>query len=505
MGFYSDQTRGYEHGFHDSFLNHLKSYRQTKFNSVLKYWFAKSTPELQYKEGYDDGFKHGEAARKKYIQYTGRTPLSVSDFDWLNSERERQKKVDHFNTNLKSEVHIIAYYRNKYKELKELISEGRVYGTLKDLKSFFYEIKNFYAYTFSSELLRRLEKNRINKTIVFITQKDTDPEFNEILFLTDKLIETEIKSIIDSNDKYHHSKITAVDYESRKINGATAADFVLVNEELIQHIIINNWKIPKTNIPGIYAETFNKVAKWFDNFKKKEYELALLVLQNIKLFGPNEIDQLLNKVCGELRNLFNGDFSKVSFFGIGHSSSESGSQFLYSLRQKLQLTSINFPTNYNHLHSSMESIVFIDDIIGSGNQAKNFCSEFLININIKKYYYSLLAFESGLANLKMNSGFTDVFSAKILYESEKAFSDKSEIFPDSTIRARVKEMAFFYGEMLYPKGPLGYDDSQALIAFSHNTPNNTLPIIWASENNEKTIGIPWNPILERKKTLTKPN
>ncbi|MFX1257225.1 MAG: hypothetical protein ACFFAN_05175 [Promethearchaeota archaeon] len=34
-----------------------------------------------------------------------------------------------------------------------------------------------------------------------------------------------------------------------------------------------------------------------------------------------------------------------------------------------------------------------------------------------------------------------------------------------------------YGKILYPKGPLGYGGKGLLIAFSYNTPNNTLPII----------------------------
>jgi hypothetical protein len=90
----------------------------------------------------------------------------------------------------------------------------------------------------------------------------------------------------------------------------------------------------------------------------------------------------------------------------------------------------------------------------------------------------------------------------ILHEWDKAFSNNSEIFPDSRMRELVKELSKRYGDKLYHKGPLGYDESQALIVFPHNTPNNTLPIIWASHRNEKTIGVPWNPLFERIKNTT---
>ena len=99
--------------------------------------------------------------------------------------------------------------------------------------------------------------------------------------------------------------------------------------------------------------------------------------------------------------------------------------------------------------------------------------------------------------------FKDVIVAKELTEEYKAFSPKSEVFANKEERERLKLMCLKYGEKLYPNAkygehPLGYDDSQALIIFDHNVPNNTLPIIWASPRNEKTKGVVWYPLWERK-------
>jgi len=51
-----------------------------------------------------------------------------------------------------------------------------------------------------------------------------------------------------------------------------------------------------------------------------------------------------------------------------------------------------------------------------------------------------------------------------------------------------------YGEKLVG-GPhsLGFDDSQLLIGFHHNTPDNTLPIIWFDEPGQAS----WKPIFRR--------
>lgn len=491
----SKSSKGYNDGFHDSFLNHIKSYSIPKYISIFERPFATNTPEMDYIDNYEKGYEHGSNARKEYLDYTGMIPNSISDFNWLNKERQKQILLDYFSDNTAPE----AIQKEKFEQIKNLISSNLLYRALNDSIQFFYEFKNYDGYNLCNCLLARLLKNRELIRNHKISKEDSSAEFSNISLALNNLIDGEIKIIIDSAESYRKLKENNVFSEEVFKAPIDASDFVFTKDKIIQSVIVDNWKIPKTKTPGLYAETYNRIILWFENFKKSEYELALLILCNIKYFTDHEIDQLLEKMCGELKNLFSSDFSKVGFFGLGNYSSDSGSQFLYSLKQKLKLHDFNFPKHHDNLHKNIESIVFIDDIIGTGKQAKDFYDNYLQNLNIKKYYYSLIAFEKGLKSLKINSGFSNVFATKIFTESERAFSDSSEIFSNTLIRTQIKEMTKRYGDILYPKGPLGYDDSQALIVFSHNTPNNTLPIIWASENNEKAIGIPWNPIWERKK------
>lgn len=498
MGYVSNHSRGYSHGFGDGFLNHLKSFRHSKFNSIFSLIFTKTTPESEYVDGYESGYQHGKNAREKFIIYAGSPPTSTSDFYWLNKEQERATLIDYFNSDSEQSKLTLAELNKIYLHLKSEIEANYIYRALKDGKQFFHDSKNYFGYYYCNILLDRLEANRVSKANGKISKEEGENEFTQIRNGILLLVESEIKSTIDSLEK---SKMAKTDKYSLK----SSSDFALANSETIERIIVNNWKVPKTNIPGQYAELFNRIIKWFDNFKPSELEYALMILLNLKYYSHSEIDELLNKMSGELNNLFKGDFSTVSFFGLGNSAGESGNQFLYSLKQKLNLTGINFPKDFNNLHPTIKSIVFIDDIIGTGKQATDFSKTFLSNFTINKYYYSLMAFESGLKRVKESSSFTDVFTTKVLRESEKAFSDSSELFPDAEIRNNIKSIASSYGSILYPKGPLGYDDSQALIVFTHNTPNNTLPIIWASEKNEKIIGVPWNPIWERRKVVKPKN
>ncbi len=292
-------------------------------------------------------------------------------------------------------------------------------------------------------------------------------------------------------EKYYSNLIT---------NGS---EFYIENHLRIDRIITNKFQIPKTDAPQRFGEMTNIIIKWFNNFKRSEYPLVLSILQNVKYYSELDINELLDNMSNELKKLFNNDFSSVNIFGLSNYAGDSGVQFLYRLRQRLGISEDHFPINYSNLSENISSLVFIDDIIGSGNQAIKFYKEKLINIKKDNYYFSIIAFENGMNNIKKESCFKDVYSTVVLSDSDKAFSENSELFPEKVLRDKIKVLSEDYGKKLYPKGALGYDDSQALIVFSHNTPNNTLPIIWASVNNEKEIGIPWNPLFDRKKVIVK--
>ena len=63
----------------------------------------------------------------------------------------------------------------------------------------------------------------------------------------------------------------------------------------------------------------------------------------------------------------------------------------------------------------------------------------------------------------------------------RILSKNRELSDDKIIEKVVKKMK---------NDALGYNNAQALIAFEYNTPNNTLPIIWADDNQ-------WNSLFKR--------
>ncbi len=267
--------------------------------------------------------------------------------------------------------------------------------------------------------------------------------------------------------------------------------------------ILDNWGFKSGQ--GKRDEKKAEIKKWLHRFQLSEFEDAFLILERIQYYDNHAVDGYMEGLSRELKKVLDDDLSEILFYPLGESPASSGGNLLYSYRKELGLPESSFP--YVPLKdidlSGKKAIVFFDDIIGSGNQAVRFAENHLQDIEIDKYYVALMAFEKGLENVRNNGCFKKVIVHEIISEELRAFSPGSQIFPDADTRERIKRLCEKYGKLLYPKHPLGYDDSQALIVFPHNTPNNTLPIIWASDKNEKEPGYVWYPVWERIKRTEK--
>lgn len=261
--------------------------------------------------------------------------------------------------------------------------------------------------------------------------------------------------------------------------------------------IVTNWGYPL----GMTSERkILEVKEWLCNFDSDEIPVMFELLPFIDLKTEHEKDDCLKRIAQIILSTFSACVNKVYFFDLGGNPSSSGSQFLYTLKSKLRLPKNNFPGNngnYNSFEKSAEAFVFIDDLVGSGNQAVEFYKSHLKELTVPCYYYCLWGYESGVQNIISNTKFKVVCPASPIKGSSRVFSSQFDLPHKDEIQAIAEK----YGKKLYPDHPLGYDDSQALICYTYGCPNNTLPIIWASDKNEKEKGIAWKPLFEREKTV----
>ena len=215
-----------------------------------------------------------------------------------------------------------------------------------------------------------------------------------------------------------------------------------------------------------------------------------------------DIDQVTTAVTSQL--------AETLIVGPGGAAG-SGSHLLYYFRKGNGLPSEMFATSAELLSLNREKlrrlkrIVLLDDLCATGQTADRYQSEvvapfFSAHPNLEKVsilYLTLFATARGLERARdhFNS-----HTAMYLDNTYRCFDDESRYFrTDDAIGAlqtsRVEAASIFseYGLGLYHRHPLGYKDSQLLLGFSHNTPNNTLPVFWSNGPSHQR----WFPILRR--------
>ncbi len=277
------------------------------------------------------------------------------------------------------------------------------------------------------------------------------------------------------------------------------------------------------------------VEEWLSNFETiEEQEQALYLLSRFVYFGSKQVRLLLKALyvdkfklplVAEIKNKLNSESSlsevqteynkcldNTKFFGVGNPS-ESGCHLLYLFRQENHLKKDQFSNTHEIFardektgkqiinNKAIRRYIFIDDFCGSGEQALD-STQSLVN-DIKEldkeaevHYFVLLGHDHGLERIRKEARFSRVEAIYELDSSFKCFAEDSRHFrkaPNNITLDMARSVSEKYGAILFKNNPLGYDDSQLLLGFHHNTPNNSLPIIWSGGNKKKE----WHPIFNR--------
>jgi hypothetical protein len=240
--------------------------------------------------------------------------------------------------------------------------------------------------------------------------------------------------------------------------------------------------------------------RWLGQFEIAEQRFMLEVMKAMRIETKAAIDRAISKLSKAIVKALGNRHADAIFLGIGHSPASSGNHFLYPLLAELRVDMDRARTadELTDLIKHGCPIVLVDDIVGSGNQAIKYSKSILKARSQNIIYGCLYGLESGIENIQNNSHFSKVLVANLLKDKDCAFTSNSQIFPDTDLRKSIKRIATKYGKKIYPSGPIGYDDAGLLIAFPHNTPNNTLPIIWGGVESE-SLADHWEPLIARRK------
>ena len=224
---------------------------------------------------------------------------------------------------------------------------------------------------------------------------------------------------------------------------------------------------------------------------------------------------------GAIHQAFMGELERTRFVAPG-GPSESGTRLQYEFRQENKLPTELFPyvgdlidgplknPSTNWVSPTVERVIFIDDFCGTGQQITKMGGDTLphlrraadnIGVKLDIWYLTLLATSHGLNTVEQTGLFQQVQSLSVLDATYRVFDHSSQYFrdpPDYVDKSECEEIMSYYGNRILVNAPFGYGNSQLLLGFHHNVPDNTLPVIWAETS------LPWwRPIFERSHKLYK--
>lgn len=146
----------------------------------------------------------------------------------------------------------------------------------------------------------------------------------------------------------------------------------------------------------------------------------------------------------------------------------------------------------------IKKFLFIDDFLGTGDQFYKFANEFGLPVRLSgcdAVYAPLTAHRSGIKWIQDQVPNFDVAAVELIDDSYSIFADSSPWFADglnsaASASALYDDLVTRAQLAIDPLANRGVGNLSLTYAFSHATPDNSLPLLWAEGRN-------WKPLLER--------
>jgi len=276
------------------------------------------------------------------------------------------------------------------------------------------------------------------------------------------------------------------------------------------HTIIN--EIDQFRIKSICKRLKNsitqiEVVNWLKNFKNYEIDKALSILEKLEFISENEIIELYDS---KLKKILESNENDIIIHAVSDYG-KSSTLMVYYLKKtptydkfKQRITFYYHYSNFKHKLKQIKvetSLILLDDFSGSGKQFVNYYKTYIQshadNNKFLNQTYFLTLFYLKRAKSYISKSFPEI---ELIGEIRNpVFLSKGSVFGYRKTMLPYRSFCYEYGKNLFSTynkkekkeeiHALGYKNSQALIVFAYNPPNNTLPIIWSSKN--------WIPLYPR--------
>ena len=237
---------------------------------------------------------------------------------------------------------------------------------------------------------------------------------------------------------------------------------------------------------------YDNFETWISQIPSKYHSVVLTLVRNLEYYSHKTTNQWLNELHRQLigRSNVTEDNTIFAFIKSKHGKTNSSNDYWteYKLINKINKNTCieNMDLLEKEDFQYIDNIVFIDDFSGSGKSFIDELKKHPERYKNKAIYFVVInvmykALEEIQKYAEENELEIVVLSA---FKQEKAF-ERSLFENDDKAKNMIVEMS---KDLQIPKNDrLGFDKSQALVAFYNNTPNNTLGFIRYDTEDYKSI------------------
>jgi len=227
--------------------------------------------------------------------------------------------------------------------------------------------------------------------------------------------------------------------------------------------------------------------RWFANFSDEEKIVIEKLLDRFCYYSKTRVNQYLEELHKELfdaHHLKNND-TIYTYIRRRDGFLNSSSSFLNDYKTVNRINKGMCSDDIGNIEESywkhINNIVFIDDCLGTGDSLKEELEELSKKVSFEGkniYFVVIHAMENGKAKIGDENGVTVVAKniCKKVFNFE-VYGEDWELARD-VINKASKRLG------ISERYKRGYKKSESLMAFSENTPNNTIGIFWQDVEDE---------------------
>lgn len=246
-------------------------------------------------------------------------------------------------------------------------------------------------------------------------------------------------------------------------------------------------KIFEENFLRCQSYRKNSIIKWKQQ-TGFSWKTTIKILKRIEIFDSIRIRQIIKELIGKNEDIFSKNNLFITSFGA---EGKSGGKIAYEFRHTKLIKQNQFIESWR-INSLPEdsTIIFVDDLIGTGKQAKTYILEqlnLLINPSNNPLLLTVCATREGAAKVSSETNFDVIYGVELQERTWQYYSSQNNYFSQSE-----KKEIISLNAKLKKQGRADFDRG-LLVVFHYSTPNNTMPIIWkdgyeykdATDNSQK--------------------